>query len=80
MASSGSRVESGRRPVVCSLVLDADDGVLGAECSCDHYVRNKLRRGPCEHVLALRIVAHRTLRPHARSEARPQAPAERGHA
>lgn len=60
-----ARIEGGRRPVITALVLDADDGVAGAECSCDYFVRNRLRRGPCEHILALRVVAHRMMRGHA---------------
>jgi hypothetical protein len=37
------------------LRLDSDERMIEASCSCSFYIRNKLRRGPCEHVLALRI-------------------------
>ncbi len=40
------------------LVLDVDRRLVAGECSCDHFVRNRLLRGPCEHMLALRA-AHR---------------------
>lgn len=38
-----------------SLVLDSDDRIIQATCDCDFYSFNKLRKGPCEHILALRI-------------------------
>ncbi|MGN6104148.1 MAG: hypothetical protein ACTHU0_03520, partial [Kofleriaceae bacterium] len=40
------------------LVFDAERRLVEGECSCDHYVRHRLHRGPCEHMLALRA-AHR---------------------
>lgn len=40
------------------LTFDADRRLVHAECSCDYFIRNKLHRGPCEHMLALRA-AHR---------------------
>jgi hypothetical protein len=52
-------VEGGRKPWSSSLGIDPDGRVTAAECTCDHYVRNKLHRGPCEHILALRLVHHR---------------------
>lgn len=36
------------------LVIDADQRLWNAECSCDHHFRNKLYKGPCEHILAVR--------------------------
>ncbi len=41
-----------------SMTFDADRRLVQAECSCDFFVRNRLHRGPCEHMLALRA-AHR---------------------
>ena len=52
-------VGGGRKPWACSLAINADGRVTGAECTCDYYVRNKLHRGPCEHILALRLVHQR---------------------
>jgi tetratricopeptide (TPR) repeat protein len=40
------------------LVFDADRRLVEGECSCDFYIRNRLHKGPCEHMLALRA-AHR---------------------
>lgn len=39
-------------------VLDADRRLVEGECACDNFVRNRLHRGPCDHMLALRA-AHR---------------------
>jgi hypothetical protein len=39
------------RPV---LMLDADEQLRDAQCSCNFYRQNRLRRGPCAHMLALR--------------------------
>jgi len=40
------------------LTFDADRRLIAGECSCDFFVRNRLHKGPCEHMLALRA-AHR---------------------
>lgn len=39
------------QPVV---VLDGDQRLIEAQCSCNWYQQNKLFKGPCEHMLALR--------------------------
>lgn len=52
------RISEGGKLFGPSLVFDADRRLVGGECSCDYYVRNKLHRGPCDHMLALRA-AHR---------------------
>lgn len=36
------------------LVLDSDERLFKAECSCNFYQQNKLYKGPCEHMLAAR--------------------------
>jgi hypothetical protein len=38
------------------LVLDGDDRIVEAACDCNFYTTNKLRKGPCEHILALRML------------------------
>jgi len=52
------RIQHKGKLLTASLTLDADRRVVGAECSCDYYIHNRLFRGPCEHMLALRV-AHR---------------------
>jgi hypothetical protein len=39
------------RPVI---VLDSDQRLISASCRCHYYVHNKLYKGPCEHMLAIR--------------------------
>jgi hypothetical protein len=36
------------------IVLDSDQRLIEACCSCHYYVHNKLYKGPCEHMLAVR--------------------------
>lgn len=38
-----------------SLTIDADARVTRGECDCNFYQQNKLYKGPCEHMLALRM-------------------------
>lgn len=35
--------------------IDADERLTYGKCSCSFYAQNQLRKGPCEHMLALRI-------------------------
>lgn len=39
------------------LVLNADQQLQDGHCGCNFYSQNKLRRGPCSHLLALRQLA-----------------------
>ena len=43
----------------CEAVLDADDAIGRARCTCSHFHRFRLRAGPCRHLLALRLHASR---------------------
>lgn len=38
-----------------SLSIDADARITRGECDCNFYQQNKLYKGPCEHMLALRM-------------------------
>jgi predicted nucleic acid-binding Zn finger protein len=38
-----------------SLIIDMDERILRATCSCNWHQQNKLYKGPCEHILALRM-------------------------
>ncbi len=42
-----------------SLTVDADERIIQAECSCNWHQQNKLYKGPCEHILALRMQYNR---------------------
>ena len=41
------------------LVLDRDERMVEAQCQCNFHQQNKLRKGPCEHILAVRMAAKR---------------------
>jgi hypothetical protein len=46
-----------------ALRLDGDQRMVSAECTCNFFQQNKLFKGPCEHLLALRLQhskSHRT--------------------
>jgi hypothetical protein len=38
-----------------SLTTDRDERMITAECTCNWHQQNKLYKGPCEHILALRM-------------------------
>jgi hypothetical protein len=38
-----------------SLTIDADARITRAACECNFFQQNKLFKGPCEHILALRM-------------------------
>lgn len=48
-------VKEGSHTYSPSLLIDADARLTSAECSCNWYQQNKLRKGPCAHMLALRL-------------------------
>ena len=45
----------GKKHYQVSLRLDTDERIVGGECQCNHYTQNRLRHGPCAHMLALRM-------------------------
>ncbi len=48
-------VKSKKRKYEPSLKVDADERIIEAECTCNWHQQNRLRMGPCEHILALRM-------------------------
>ena len=36
------------------LIIDKDEALKEAICQCNYYQQNKLYKGPCEHMLAVR--------------------------
>ncbi|MEZ5427819.1 MAG: hypothetical protein R2747_16235 [Pyrinomonadaceae bacterium] len=42
-----------------SLTLDSDQRMIQGVCVCRYFLKNELRQGPCEHILALRLKAGR---------------------
>ncbi len=55
---------SGERRYHAMLLLDADQRIVDGACECNQFVQHRLRRGPCAHMLAVRLV-------HAQQEATP---------
>ncbi len=43
------------KPNALAIGLDRDERIVQAKCTCNWHVRNKLFKGPCEHILALRM-------------------------
>jgi hypothetical protein len=48
-------VSEGGRSFDTTLTTDTDERILRADCTCNWHQQNRLRKGPCEHILALRI-------------------------
>ena len=49
------RVSLGDKLVNPRLTLNRDEQLASGECACNWHQQNKLRQGPCEHILALRM-------------------------
>jgi hypothetical protein len=45
-----------------ALTIDNDERIIEASCTCNWYQQNKLYKGPCEHILALRMQHARQFR------------------
>lgn len=50
-------VKEGKKAFEPRLVLNADQQLQEGHCGCNFYSQNRLRRGPCAHMLALRQLA-----------------------
>ncbi|MBC7921471.1 MAG: SWIM zinc finger family protein [Ferruginibacter sp.] len=48
-------VREGKQQYAPELVIDRDERIAQATCTCHFYHQNKLYKGPCEHILALRM-------------------------
>jgi hypothetical protein len=51
----GGNVKDGSHTYEPSLFIDGDARLARAECTCNWYQQNKLFKGPCAHMLALRM-------------------------
>ena len=40
-----------------TIYIDSDDRLIQAECNCNFFRQNRLRKGPCEHIIATRMLA-----------------------
>ncbi|XXF77152.1 SWIM zinc finger domain-containing protein [Myxococcaceae bacterium GXIMD 01537] len=55
------QVRGSTRTHRAALRLDGDQRMVFGECTCNFFQQNKLFRGPCEHLLALRLQHSRSL-------------------
>lgn len=58
------RGTDGKRWYETQLELNADDQMTDAHCTCNHFQQHRLYQGPCEHIMALRLLAQDTLDAH----------------
>lgn len=42
------------------MIIDEDERIKTAHCECSFYIENKLYKGPCEHMLAIRQAFNKT--------------------
>ena len=47
-------IKTRRNDFSTSLTMNGDQMLIGAKCDCNFYQQNALRKGPCEHMLAVR--------------------------
>ncbi|MFD2921926.1 SWIM zinc finger family protein [Terrimonas rubra] len=48
-------IKIGKRTYNPELVIDEDERIKTGNCDCSFYIENKLYKGPCEHMLAMRL-------------------------
>ncbi|MGC4035962.1 MAG: SWIM zinc finger family protein [Chitinophagaceae bacterium] len=48
-------IKSGKRTYNPELLIDDDERIKTGNCDCSFYIENKLHKGPCEHMLAMRL-------------------------
>ncbi len=60
--SIGGTVTEKGRPYAATLRIDADQRIADARCECNWFQQNRLRKGPCEHMLALRMAQARRMK------------------
>ena len=53
-------VKGKRKTYNMQLLIDADEKIKSASCDCSFYIENKLYKGPCEHMLAIRQSFNKT--------------------
>ena len=55
------QVKDGQKTHTPSLTIDKDERMVSAQCSCYWFSQNKLFKGPCEHMIALRLHHNRSV-------------------
>ncbi len=52
---SGSAKGADGKRVRPRMHIDHEGRIVEASCTCRHYAKHKMTKGPCEHMLALRL-------------------------
>ena len=52
-------VKQGKNVHTVTAFIDLDERLVRATCTCNFFQQNKLRKGPCPHILALRMASAR---------------------
>lgn len=52
-------VKEDKRDYLTQLLVNEEDSVAKAECSCHHFQQHQLTQGPCCHLIALRMAFNR---------------------
>ena len=52
-------VDDGKTRFPVEALIDGDERLIKAKCSCNFFQQNRLRLGPCEHILAARMAKAR---------------------
>ncbi|MDQ1925037.1 SWIM zinc finger family protein [Massilia pseudoviolaceinigra] len=50
-----ARSKENGRPYQVMLRLDADRRIVDGSCECNHFTQNRMHKGPCVHMLVLRM-------------------------
>mgnify|MGYP007059390401 FL=1 len=64
VTSLSGQVKENKGTFSPELQVDGDERILNAKCTCNWHQQNRLRKGPCEHILALRMQHRRQSLPH----------------
>lgn len=48
-------VQDQDKKIQTELIIDSDQRLVEAKCQCRFFLKNKLYKGPCEHILATRL-------------------------
>ena len=52
---ASAKVRDGDKTYETSVSQDRDGRLVAGSCTCSRYIRSKLSKGPCEHMLAMRM-------------------------
>lgn len=56
-----SKIKDGKHTLEIETQIDKDNRMINGSCQCSHFVSNGMRKGPCEHILALRMEAAKAM-------------------